>query len=257
MEQSFEMRSARGLVAPVQRGAVLLTALFLMLAVLIIGVSAARSALNAEKSARHDRDRHIAFNAAQAALRDAERDIEGGADPASPRAALFAPGSAGFVGDCGQGAASANLGLCLPALGPAAPVWQALDLAGADASTVPYGRFTGAVMAVAGGPLPARLPRYIIERVAPAGAAPSHGAFFRVTAIGFGSRDTTRVVLQSYYRKPLAAPAVAAQGSAPDTDPSPAPVTPAPVTPAAATPAGRISWREIANWPELHRAAQL
>jgi Tfp pilus assembly protein PilX len=257
MEQSFDSRPASAVAAPRrQRGAVLLTALFLMLAVLMIGVSAARSALNADKSARHDRDRQIAFNAAQAALQDAERDIEGGADPASPRAALFAPLSAGFAGDCGQGAASANLGLCLPALAPAAPVWQALDLGGAGAATVPYGRFTGAVMAVAGGPLPARLPRYIIERVALAGAAPSHGAFYRITAIGFGSRDATRVVLQSYYRRPLAAvpaPPVAAPGSAPQ------PGRPLGSPPAALpmAPPGRISWREIANWPELHRAAQI
>jgi Tfp pilus assembly protein PilX len=238
MKLSFDSRPASaGAARWRQGGAVLLTALFLMLAVLVIGVSAARAALNADRSARHDRDRHIAFNAAQAALRDAERDIEGGADPASPRAALFAPGGAGFAADCGQGAASANLGLCLPAPAPAAPVWQALDLAGAgaDAGSVPYGRFTGAVMAVAGGPLPARLPRYIIERVALAGAAPSAGAFYRITAIGFGSHDTSRVVLQSYYRKPAAAP----------------------VPQAAPAPAGRISWREIANWPELHRAAHL
>jgi Tfp pilus assembly protein PilX len=244
MERSFDLRPAPAAAAPWrQRGAVLLTALFLMLAVLMIGVSAARSALNADKSARHDRDRQIALHAAQAALQDGERDIEGGADPASPRAALFAPGSAGFVGfvgGCGQGAASANLGLCLPAPAPAAPVWQEIDLAGADATTVPYGRFTGAVMAVAGGPLPTRLPRYIIERVALAGAAASDGTFYRVTAIGFGSRDTTRVVLQSYYRRPLAGA------------PAPAPPAALPIAPA-----GRISWREIANWPELHLAAHL
>lgn len=224
-----------------QHGAVLVTALFLMLAVLMIGVSAARTALNAEKSARHERDRHIAFNAAQAALLDAERDIEGGADPASARAGLFAPASsAGFADGCGQGAASVNLGLCLPALASAAAVWQSLDLAGAPARTVPYGRFSGAAMPVAGGILPARLPRYIIELIPLAGAAPADGAVYRITAIGFGSRETTRVVLQSYYRKP--ASASAAQQATPATPPP------------AQIPAGRISWREIANWPELHQA---
>lgn len=217
-----------------QHGAVLLTALFLMLAVLMIGVSAARTALNGEKSARHDRDRHIAFNAAEAALRDAERDIEGGAGPASERTALFVSASSGgFADGCGEGAAS---GLCLPAAAGAAPVWQSLDLAGAEARTVPYGRFTGAAMAV-GGILPARLPRYIIELVPLAGATPAHGAFYRITAVGFGSRDTTRVVLQSYYRKPA----------------PPAPSAAAPST----VPAGRISWREIANWRELHQATHI
>jgi Tfp pilus assembly protein PilX len=220
-----------------QRGAVLLTALFLMLAVLMIGVSAARTAVNGEKSARHERDRHIAFAAAEAALLDAEHDVEGGADPASARAALFAPGgSAGFVAGCGQGAASGNFGLCLPALAAAAPVWQALDLSDAGAGSVPYGQFTGAAMPVASGVLPARLPRYIIELAPLAGAAPAGGAFYRITAIGFGSRETTRVVLQSYYHKPASIPAIP------------------PAPPAHPVPAGRISWREIANWPDLHQA---
>jgi Tfp pilus assembly protein PilX len=226
-----------------QRGAVLVTALFLMLAVLMIGVSAARTALNAEKSARHERDRRIAFAAAEAALVDAERDVGGGAAPASARAVLFAPGSTGFVDGCGQGAASVNLGLCLPAPAGAASVWQALDLAGDDAKTVPYGQFTGAAMPVARGILPARLPRYIIELVPLAGATPSDGAFYRITAIGFGSRDTTRVVLQSYYHQPVPAP--------PAPQPAPTPAVPAPPP----VPAGRIGWREIANWPELHQAS--
>jgi Tfp pilus assembly protein PilX len=266
-----------------QRGAALLTALFLMLAVLMIGVSAARTALNGEKSARHERDRHIAFAAAEAALLDAEHDIEGGADAASARAARFAPGSsAGFTDSCGQGAASVNLGLCLPAPAASAPVWQALDLAEPGAGTVAYGQFTGAAMPAGSGLLPARLPRYLIELVPLVGAAPADGAFYRITAIGFGGRDTTRVVLQSYYHKPRptpagpqAAPTPAGPAIAPAAPPGtpepgvtpdptvpglpsdpPAPVAPtAPaVPPASSVPAGRISWREIANWPELHQA---
>jgi Tfp pilus assembly protein PilX len=261
-----------------QRGAVLVTALFLMLAVLMIGVSAARSALHGEKSSRHERDRHIAFAAADAALLDAEHDIEGGGDPASARAALFAPGgSAGFADGCGQGAASVNLGLCRRAPASAAPVWQALDLAKGGAGAVPYGQFTGAVMPVARGMLPGRLPRYIIELASLAGATPADGAFYRITAIGFGSRQTTRVVLQSYYHKPASMPPAqqaVTTAAAPAIPPAPAPGMPkpvvtagpsAPVAPAPApdipaapiarpVPAGRISWREIANWPELHRA---
>jgi Tfp pilus assembly protein PilX len=250
-----------------QRGVALLTALFLMLAVLMIGVSAARTALNAEKSARHERDRHIAFAAAEAALLDAERDVEGGGDVASARAALFAPGSsAGFADGCGHGAANVNLGLCLPASAPAAPAWQALDLADASAGagTVPYGQFSGAAMPVASGILPARLPRYLIELVPLAAAAAADGAFYRITAIGFGSRDTTRVVLQSYYHKPAPTPAVPVMPATPPPGAQAPVVTPdpsapaAPATPAAPppspVPAGRISWREIANWPELHQA---
>ncbi|HEU4375637.1 MAG TPA: PilX N-terminal domain-containing pilus assembly protein [Telluria sp.] len=177
-----------------QRGAALLTAMFVLLALLIIGVAAARTALNAEKSARNERDRHIAFQAAEAGLLDAERDIEGGADPSSARAALFAAGSAlGFADGCGRG--SDNLGLCM--YSPTAPAWQLADLAGGEATT-PYGKFTGNALA-------GRAPRYIIELMPLARAGEDAGRrpanVYRITAIGFGVRPTTQVVLQSFYRK--------------------------------------------------------
>lgn len=191
------------------RGAALVTALFVVLAVMIVGVSAAQGALNAEKAARNERDRHIAFQAAEAALADAERDIEGGSDPASARAALFAAGSAiGFAEGCGSGAANPNLGLCLRAPASHVPAWQLAELSDRAAgaiNTVGYGKFTGAVMQTGGGVLPAREARYIIELMplARAGddAGESAGNFYRITAIGFGARESTHVVLQSFYRK--------------------------------------------------------
>jgi type IV pilus assembly protein PilX len=213
-----------------QRGAVLVTALIVMLAVLMLGASAARTAINDEQSARYERDRNLALQAAEAALADAERDIEGGADPASERAALLASGSpAAFDPACGSDAV--RLGLCGHPMPPAAPPWQAVDLAD-PAAAVGYGRFTGAVIPIGGALLPARLPRYLIELIPVAGATPAAGAFYRITALGFGSNDAVRVVLQSIYRKAPAAP-------------------PVPVD----LPAKRISWREVANWPELHQAA--
>lgn len=212
---------------PRAHGAVLVTALFLMLAVLMIGLSAARIAIDAEKSARQDRDRQIALYAAEAALVDAERDIEGGADPASARAAALAGGSpAAFAAGCGRGDA---FGLCSRS---APPAWQSADLADQRFS-IGYGSFTGAAMPTASGALPARLPRYLIELVPVPGASPGAGSFYRISAIGFGSRESTRVMLQSWYRKP----------------PAQAPPAAPPL------PARRISWREVANWPDLHQAA--
>ncbi|MDB5952421.1 MAG: Pilus assembly protein PilY, partial [Massilia sp.] len=49
-------------------GAALLTAMLVMLALTIIAMSAAQMALGAEKSARNERDRHLAFEAAEAGL---------------------------------------------------------------------------------------------------------------------------------------------------------------------------------------------
>ncbi|RSZ57316.1 pilus assembly protein [Massilia atriviolacea] len=192
-----------------QHGAVLLTALFVLLALMILGVSAARSALGSEKSARHERDRQIAFAAAEAALADAEHDIEGGSDRASQRAALFARGNVfGFVDGCG-GEREVNAGLCLYM--PARPAWQGADLSGKDgleAAGVAYGRFTGAQLPSGKGTLPLRAPRYLIELLphtqAGGDAARPPGNFYRITAVGFGSLDATRVVLQAFYLKAAA-----------------------------------------------------
>lgn len=189
-------------------GAALVTVLFVLAAVLIVAVSAVHSALNAEKSARNERDRHIALQAAEAALADAERDIES-PDPTSARAAMFAPGSAlGFAEGCGKRAGDPGQGLCGRVEAPGVPAWVGakLDDEGIDASgAVEYGTFTGARMPTGGGTLPARPPRYIIELVPFPRAGEDAGQpvanFYRITAIGFGSRPATKVVLQSFYRK--------------------------------------------------------
>ncbi|MES2758769.1 MAG: PilX N-terminal domain-containing pilus assembly protein [Pseudomonadota bacterium] len=184
-----------------EHGAALLTALFVLLAITIIGLSAAHTALSAEKSARNERDRHIAFQSAEAGLIDAERDIEGNANPA--RAALFASGSAlGFTDGCGRG--QDNLGLCT--YSRAAPAWQLVDLAAVQPVAIaPYGRFTGAALPTGGGALPGRAPRYVIELMPLVRAGEDAGQpaanVYRITAIGFGVRPSTHVVLQSFYRK--------------------------------------------------------
>jgi type IV pilus assembly protein PilX len=268
------------------RGAALVCSLLLMMAAMLVAVSISRTVFAAIASAGAERERSLAWETAEAALRDAERDIAGSADPA--RAAQFTEaGAAGFVDGCGRG--GAGRGLC-SATSP--PAWQVLDLAEAgNPALVPYGYFTGA--SIGGGTgrglLPAQPPAYLIERIAPPGAGASLGNFYRITAIGFGSNAAVRVVLQSVYRKP-APPGGAPPGSA-DTPPGEAapggagppggegvpgwpgvqePAAPDPpaggqgaepgtgsdaATPPAQLPAGRIGWREIANWPRLHAEA--
>jgi type IV pilus assembly protein PilX len=198
-----------------QRGAALVSALVLMVAVLIIGFSAVHAALNDARSARHERDRQVALRAAEAALLDAERELAG--TPAtSPRFAALA--GTGFIDGCGK-AGSAHHGLCTRT---APPAWQVIDLAGDDSALVDYGTFTMRAL-----PGVAQQPRYLIERM-PLDAA--YGRFYRITALGFGPGSSMRVVLQSFYR------------TAPATGPP------------ATLPAGRIGWREVANWPALHAA---
>jgi len=258
-----------------QRGATLVAALVLMTAAMLVGVSVFRAVFASIASASAERERSIAQEAAEAALRDAERDIAAdaaGTDPA--RAAQFTDaGAGGFVDSCGR--AGSGRGLCLAS---APPAWQVQDLLDADnPALVPYGHYTGASLATGKGLLPARPPAYLIEKIAPPGAGEALGSFYRITAVGFGSRGTTRVVLQSVYRKPKPAPPPGAGSPGNSQAPAPGSGTEtgtetgtgtgsvdgtgqpdgsgSPLPPPVQLPAGRISWREIANWPQLHAEA--
>jgi len=91
------------------------------------------------------------------------------------------------------------------------PVWQRVDLSGeADggACTVAHGAYTAAAMPTGQGFLPFKKPRYLIERMEchqpgdDASAAASTRYCYRVTAIGFGAKPGTEVVLQSVFSKP-------------------------------------------------------
>lgn len=205
-----------------QCGVTLLVTMLILIAVMLVGASAARMALQGEQAARAGRDRQVAFQAAEDALMDGEREVArtvtGGADSGaggagvgaelwSARSALFGVETGmGFIDGCGTG--PVNVGLCARAGSGAVPAWQAVDLSGAEdggSHTVQYGDFSGAAMQTGNGFLPFRRPRYLIERV------PCHqpgdevgapgGACYRVTAIGFGARPQTEVVLQTVYRK--------------------------------------------------------
>ncbi len=184
-----------------QRGVALVTSLFVLLVLTMVALAIARIAFDAERGARADRDRQLAFQAAEAGLADAERDIDGGADPGSARAAMFRDdGVVGFLPGCGRD--SVNRGLCAYSAG-ALPAWQLVDV---GAST-PYGSYTGAVLPY-GGPLPLAPPRYVIELLPGARAGEDAGAgrnkLFRITAFGYGARPGTLVVLQSVYRSAVA-----------------------------------------------------
>lgn len=193
-----------------QKGS-LVVALIMLMAVLMLGIAAAQSALQSWKTARNDTDRQIAFLAAEAALRDAEMDIEHSPDPARSRSHIFSRRSAlGFPGAdesaCQRLAASIYQGLCRRAGNDANPAWQSADFGEDEATThsVAYGTFTGQSLQVGKGALPSRLPRYIIELFSynkPGEAADKPSYFYRVTAVGFGARGTTQVALQSFYRK--------------------------------------------------------
>jgi type IV pilus assembly protein PilX len=203
-----------------QRGFSLIVVLLMLLIAMVLGIGAAQVSLVGERSARNDRDAEVAFQAAEAALVDAERDVLGPNQAAAQRLCLF---NSRDVSACvaGCGGAGIHQGLCTQAEDGAKPVWITADFAAESRTSVAYGTFTGRTYATAnagarGGALSARAPRYIVEAVRNLGGwqssqLQSAGArnashLFRVTAIGYGVRDETQVVLQTSLYKPAASP---------------------------------------------------
>lgn len=193
---------------PNQQGATLIVSLVMLLIVLMLSTSFAGIALMGEKAARNERDKQIAMHAAEAALADAEKDIEN-SNAATSRSVIFSPYSTeGFAAGCGRGDENKYQGLCTSDESEQKDAWRTVDLANTDAgsASVQFGRFTGRVMPSGAGPFPGQLPRYIIELILDntpeqPGSSTRAVYMYRITAIGFGTDSSTQIVLQSFYRK--------------------------------------------------------
>ena len=206
-----------------QQGAALIIALLMLIVLLMLGIGAMRISLQSEKMSRNQRDRQIAWQAAEAALLDAEYDI---GNPASSRYLLFANPQLDAMAICSRSGAAP--GICRPAANAQQAVWRSMGRAD-NAPDIIYGRYSGHIMQTGIGSLPAYPPHYLIELLPPdAGkpnaSKPDKSRRYRISALGFGPDQETQVMLQSIYRRQTAA-----------TDP-------------AATPSARLSWREIAFW---------
>ena len=180
-----------------ERGISLVTTLVLMLATLGLGVAVMGVNAMEERMIANTKDRDLALQAAEAALREGEQDIATNVNPATA-----------FTDTCANG-------LCTPpsqrdSLGSLAslPVDDArlgFDWT-TDATVRRYGQYTG----TAEFPSVAQQPRYVIEKFSylgtPAGesvvlgAEPTApGVGYRITARATGARPETVVVLQSIY----------------------------------------------------------
>ncbi|SEK02676.1 type IV pilus assembly protein PilX [Variovorax sp. OK605] len=204
------------------RGFSLIVVLLMLLVVTVLALGAAQTSLVSERSARNDRDTEVAFQAAEAALLDAESDVLGPNDSARQRLCLFSSRDiSAFAAGCAGG--GDRQGLCAPGEPGAEPAWMTADFSADAGKSVAYGAFTGQVYlsgdAATGsraGALPARAPRYIVEALRSHGNwqpdllqnASADGAhyLFRVTAIGYGMREETQVVLQTTLSKPAPSP---------------------------------------------------
>ena len=163
-----------------QQGAVLFVGLIMLIIITLMGVVAMKSSILQEKLSAGAMDQSIAFQAAESALRDAE---------------IFAntlDSSSAFTSAC-------TGGLCLPS-STATQAWQSISDWTASTLPIVYGASTGAA-AISGVALQ---PRYIIELlpdlpVRPGNPDPANA--FRITAMGWGKRASTPIMLQSIYIK--------------------------------------------------------
>lgn len=187
-----------------QRGFALAVALVLLLAITMIGLASMGGSLMEERIVGNDRDLNLAFQAAEAALRDGETDV---ATNITSATTFSSAGTNGLYTPPSTWATPVST-----------PLWQLVDWTGDTASlatTRGYGEFTASTLPGMGSspPLYAALPRYVIERLAvttggmgkSAGiglsAPPGNGTYYRVTAYGTGGRADTVTVMQSIFYK--------------------------------------------------------
>lgn len=191
-----------------QQGIALIVVLIMLGAIFLLTAFGARLTLSSEKAARNDRDRQIAFQAAEAALGDAEIDIMGPNTASNSREALLDSRNLQlFAQDCG--ATAESRGLCHTNTATTAPFYKSVNFEDTSASRryVSLGEYTGRGSGFSTGDsaLPAKLPRYIAETIAYniPGGCPNQKAFL-VTALGYGLNPQTQVMLQSVIFKPSA-----------------------------------------------------
>jgi type IV pilus assembly protein PilX len=201
-----------------QQGMSLIVVLMMLIIITVLGVGAASLSLVNERSARNDRDSEVAFQAAEAALMDAETDITGPNTNVKARLCSFSDKDdiSAFVDGCG--ASGASQGLCSATATTTSPAWLKVDFSVVDATakSVELGTFTGQTYMKGTGASTVALPRYIVEAIPDNGgyepnqlASASSGKkkyLYRVTAIGYGVRKETQVVLQTIVRKFVASP---------------------------------------------------
>ena len=158
-----------------QRGVALIVALVFLAVLTLLGVTLARNSSMEERMAGNTRDRDLAFQAAEVALRDAEADL------------------AGFLGNAFDGSTPGLIAyVATNANGTA--YWNAYDWDGASQE---------ASVAIAN--VEAK-PRYVIEKkpntivpAVPPSTTPTTIQHFRVTARGVGASDSAIVILQAEY----------------------------------------------------------
>jgi type IV pilus assembly protein PilX len=164
-----------------QHGAVLVVSLVLLAVMLVLGLASMRLVLNEERMTGQTFDRALAFQAAEAALREAEQGVE--AVRPTPAGAACEDSAAGMV----------TVRACPPPASNATPRWQSIVAADwATASPVASGGLT-------------LTPDVLVEYLGstfPCGPDPADPVTckrYRITASAGGGDGRAAVMVQSVY----------------------------------------------------------
>ncbi len=211
-----------------QSGAALITSLIFLTVLTILGMSTLGTALLESRMAGNARDKLIAFQAAEAALRDAEQYILRSGRVAGPQD--IGIGDAGYeeTATCASGSCSAQAcdhGICYKVPGMKDPcssapgtggdVWSQANTALWNNALQYYRDGTvGKGVGLAGTslgvdaaytkpdkmPLVARQPEYLIEAFQENCNVYASVYYYRVSVRAYGMRNGTRVMLQEIYK---------------------------------------------------------
>jgi type IV pilus assembly protein PilX len=179
-----------------QRGIVLIIALIMLVAMTTIGVSSITTSSLEERMAGNFNDRNIALQAAEAALREGERYVQTN----KPDPSKFSPNCNVIAGLCDNSDNSINHTI----------YWDEPTTWSSSSKHMTYSSDTSLVCTTC------EDAKYIIEHMGytcPPGepacyedtvnnrpnAASGDPAIYRITAIGYGMNDSTKVMLQSTY----------------------------------------------------------
>ncbi len=183
-------------IAGLQAGAALVTGLIFLVILTLLGITAMQTSTMEERMSGNARDRNIAFQAAEAALRDAERDILckkiDGTSATNKRNIGCISGMTGGDANCTNGLCCVINAPGLACVEPSTPVYQNSALSLNAAPSVVYGTYTAAPDI----PGVVQQPRYLIEPF-----QRKQVNYYRITARGFGANASTQVTLQEVYKE--------------------------------------------------------
>jgi type IV pilus assembly protein PilX len=214
-----------------QSGLSLIVVMVMLGVIFLMSAITAQVSLLTERASRNDRDRQIAYQAAEAALADAEIDLMGvdgtktftlkRCDVRSVNTGDQTPLGTNptyFVDGCGNSTTLKTRGRCL-LNESSTPLYRSIDFVVTNDTARRYalvGEFTNRTATFAVGPgTSAGVPRYIVEIVdhepwsstnsKPPEISGRYQAFL-ITGVGFGTTFDTRIVLQALIFKPTPTP---------------------------------------------------